>query len=195
MTEAGRFQRYDALTVRYIKEIRSRDVAEVLDDLSQDFFGITVQRETFRIGAGGIGITEAAVVFVIATTAAGFLSELGKDAYRSTRDLFWDLYQKHTVTTTPTGRFEPMSVVLGRDAAGIYFIYGEKLSRDEFMEALLSMGSAAEQVEDIPDEKTFPWWYEFRVDPRSGGWKLVHSEFVGKIDFDEGSAPSGDDEC
>ena len=103
-----RSPRFESLEIRYIREVSSADIAEITDDLAEDFFGITLHRETFRIAAGGIGITEAAVVFIVATTASGFLTELGKGAYRTTRGLLWTLYKRLRRFQTPSGAFDPL---------------------------------------------------------------------------------------
>jgi hypothetical protein len=182
MSAGKRAYAYDSLTISYIREVPSSDVAQILDDLSQDFLGVTVHRGTFRTAAGGIGVAEAAVIFIVGATAIGFFGALGGDLYAKTRDLLWDLYSKHETRDTPTGRFEPMSIVAGRSAAGIYFIYVEKLSRDEFMHAIEGMGPAAKGIGDIPGDEHV-WWYEFRFDTRTQGWRLVQHEVDGFIKF------------
>jgi len=122
------------------------------------------------------------VAFIVGATAIGFSGALGGDMYSRTRDLIWDLYSKWKTRDTPTGRFEPMSIVAGRSAAGIYFTYAEKLSRDDFMHAIKSMGPVARGIEDIPDDQHV-WWYEYRFDTKTREWRLVHHEVDGYIKF------------
>lgn len=181
MQMESRSPRYEGLVIRYIREVSSADMAEITDDLARDFFGITLHRETFRVAAGGIGITEAAVLFILATTASGFLTELGKDAYRATRARLWTLYKRLRRFQTPTGAFEPLSVAVGKSAAGLYFIFEENLTEAQFTEAITSMARAVEAETDLPAEKDFPWWVEFRFDVQSGAWRSVHEEIGGRI--------------
>ena len=171
--------RYESLTIRIVKEIKATDIAPVIDEVSQDFYGIELQRETFRTGAGGPGMTEAAIALIVGATAAGFLAELGKDIYQTFGQLLWSLYTKWKKEVTPTGSFEPFSVIVGRTGAGVYFIYEMGLNQDEFLAALASMHTAAVQVTDLPPEDSFPWWIEFRFDPKSGSWRRVHDEVGG----------------
>ena len=176
-----RSPRFDGLEIRYIREVSSADIAEITDDLAEDFFGITLHRETFRIAAGGIGITEAAVLFIVATTASGFLTELGKSAYRTTRGLLWTLYKRLRRFQTPSGAFEPLSVAVGKSNAALYFIFEENLTEEQFTKAILSMASAVEAETDLPGENDFPWWVQFRFDVQSGAWRSVHKEVGGRI--------------
>jgi hypothetical protein len=178
MTERSPY-RYDSLDVRFIREIATTDVAPIIDELSSDFMGINIQRGTFRIAAGGPGMAEAAVALVIGLTSAGFLSELGKDIYRNLGKLLWTLYAKWKEPMTPSGLFEPLSVILGRNGAGIYFIYGVDLTEEQFLVALHTMGQTAEQVTNLPDDSVFPWWIEFRFDTEAGVWSSVQEEAAG----------------
>ena len=177
----SRFPRYSGLEIEYIREVSSADIAEVTDDLAQDFFGITLRRGTFRTGAGGIGLTEAAVLFIFATTASGFLTELGKDAYAMTRARLWALYRRLRRFLTPSGSFEPLSVAVGKSGAALYFIFEENLTEAQFTKAISSMAGAIEAEADLPVENGFPWWVEFRYDTQNGEWRRVHREVGGRI--------------
>ena len=181
-----RSPRFQNLEIRYIKEVPSADITEITDDLAEDFFGITLHRETFRVAAGGIGITEAAVLFIVATVASGFLAELGKDAYRTTRDRLWRLYKRLRRFQTQSGAFEPLSVAVGKSGAGLYFIFEENLTEEQFTKAISSVASAVEAETDLPGEDVFPWWAEFRFDVQSGAWRRVYKEIGGRpvADYD-----------
>jgi len=178
-----RFPRYSGLEIHYIREVPTAHVAEVTDDLAQDFMGIHLHRETFRVAAGGIGVTEAAVLFLVATAASGFLTELGKDTYGTTRAALWRLYRKLRRFDTESGRFQPLSVATGKSGAGIYFIFEENLTKEEFIAALTAMAEAAQNEADIPDSEdiVFPWWVEFRFDTETRAWEKTHKEIGGAV--------------
>lgn len=174
--------RFEGLEIRYIREVSTADIAEITDDLAEDFFGITLHRETFRVAASGIGINAevAAVLFIVATTASGFLTELGKDAYRTTRGLLWTLYKRLRRFQTPSGAFDPLSVAVGKRNAALYFIFEENLTEEQFTKAISSMASTVEAETDLPTENDFPWWVEFRFDVQSGAWRSVHKVVGGE---------------
>lgn len=187
MSERQPYRYPDTLHVACIREVQLGDVADLVDDLATDYVGgATVRRETFRTASGGPGMAGAALMLIRGLTAKGILSELGKDAYRKTRDLLWQTYQKLRAYHTPSGYFFPLSVVLGKSAEGVYFIYGDGRSRADFENALMTMGHAADDVKDrLPGETddAHMWWVEFRYDTASGAWELVHDEVDGQIRF------------
>ena len=72
-------------------------------------------------------------------------------------------------------------MVVGKSGAGLYFIFEENLTEEQFTKAISNMASAVEAETDLPAEKDFPWWVEFRFDVQSGAWRSVH-KFVGGED-------------
>ena len=168
---------FDGVRIECEREVPTRDLVELIDELSQDFFTVQVVRNNFRIAASGL-TPVVGVAVILGAVAASFLAELGKDLYKTLRAALFRLYAGTRIGTTASGRVWPLGIVAQLEApkASVFFLLEEGLNEEQFSEALGSIPSAmrelASQVEGWSGRPDAP---VARFDPEERCWELWDS--------------------
>lgn len=128
--------------------IKFGDLEPVVNSLAEDFMFVKVTRRRAGTMASPL-FGDVAIAFILGAAAAGFLSELGKDAYRGLRAGLFALYEKAKTMANDRGYYpfaiereleEPISVY--------HFTFPEGLGEEEFEDALLTIPEALQDIEE-----------------------------------------------
>ena len=124
------------------------ELEAVVNSLAEDFMLVNVTRRWAGPMATPL-FGDVAIAFILGASAAGFLSEVGKDAYRGLRAGLFALYEK--AKTMANGRgYYPFAIEreLDEPVSGYHFTFPEGLSQEEFEDAILAISDALQDIEE-----------------------------------------------
>jgi len=140
---------FERVRVCYQKEVPTKDLVDLVEELSNDFMTVETSRQNFRIAASGLAPDVGVVVVLgVGAVAVGFLNQLGKDLYRGLRRVIFRLYDSIRLGATGTGRVWPFAIRVGfeEQTPPIFFILDEGLTEQQFEEAVVAIPTALQPL-------------------------------------------------
>lgn len=146
------------------------DLEPILLAIQPEFRDVTIRRRVAGTMASGL-YPEVAVTLVLGLAARGFLTEMGKDAYRAFRQALFHAYRKTRTSANHRGYRKFAIEVNDGGTPSLIFALGDEMHDEDFEQAVLSIVESLDLARGTEAKRYV--WLEFNRTTES--WEVSDS--------------------